>query len=136
LKNYARIIFLLVCDAVLINAGMAIPLLFKFYGTGQLGYYLHYNFILAPYLTVVYLGVFYAFRLYNRVWAYASLGELVAILESVTLGCIGAAALILVTGSPLPYSVVAMYWAFIIIMVGGARLAWRIISSCRRAKSG
>lgn len=136
MKSYARIIFLLVCDAVLINAGMVIPLVYKFYGTGQLGYYLHYNFLHAPYLTVMYLGVFYAFRLYNRVWAYASLGELVAILESVTLGCMCAAALILVTGSPLPYSVVAMYWAFIIIMVGGSRLAWRIIISCRRAKSG
>lgn len=136
MKNSARLVFLLACDAILINTGMAIPLIFKFYGTGELDYYLRYNFILAPFLTVLYLGIFYIFRLYNRVWAYASLGELVAILQSVTLGCLGAAALIFFTGWPLPYSVVGMYWAFIIIMVGGSRLTWRIIISCRRAKSG
>lgn len=136
MKNSARLVFLLACDAILINTGMAIPLIFKFYGTGELDYFLRYNFILAPFLTVLYLGIFYIFRLYNRVWAYASLGELVAILQSVTLGCLGAAALIFFTGWPLPYSVVGMYWAFIIIMVGGSRLTWRIIISCRRAKSG
>jgi FlaA1/EpsC-like NDP-sugar epimerase len=77
--------------------------------------------------TAVLLAVFYIFKRYHRAWAYASLGELTAIVQAVTLGIAGTIALSYFARLSQPRSVVVMQWAFTILLVGGSRLAWRVL---------
>ncbi|GEM04147.1 UDP-N-acetylglucosamine 4,6-dehydratase [Halolactibacillus miurensis] len=70
----------------------------------------------------------FVFKLYHKVWAYASIGELVAIVKAVTLT-------ILTTGF-IQYFVndfsiyrrgLFVTWLIHILFIGGSRFAWRVV---------
>ena len=67
------------------------------------------------------------FKLYNKVWAYASVGELVAIVKAITLSvlCAGAVQLILNDFNILRRALVVT-WLLHIIFIGGSRFIWRM----------
>ncbi|WP_104372194.1 polysaccharide biosynthesis protein [Desulfocucumis palustris] len=120
------------CDALLVNLAIAVPVIIRFYGSQSFLSFLQYYMILGLLITIIYIAFFYLFNLYNRVWAYASTSELVAIVQAVTLGSFGTIALTYFTYWPLPRSVVIMQWAFTIILIGGSRLAWRVYVEQRK----
>jgi len=91
------------------------------------GPYLIDYYKIAPAVTLMYLVGLYLMKLYNRVWAYASLSELFAIVYAVTLGCLGTVALTYLVEALFPRSIVVASWAFIVMLVGGSRLVWRIV---------
>ena len=123
---FRRIIILMACDALLLNLAMAVPVIIRFYSSQNPLNYIQYYIIFAPLITLIYITFFYLFNLYNSVWAYASMGELVAIIQAVTLGSLGTIALTYFSYWPLPRSMVVTQWAFTIILIGGSRLAWRV----------
>jgi len=127
LKNYTRIILLVLFDALLLNIALAIAVILRFsysYETAlqQLMAYLN----LAPVITIAFLPVFYFFKLYNRVWAYASLGEMMAIIQAVTWGSLGSVIVTYFFFSPIPRFIVIVHWAYAILLVGGSRMLLRI----------
>ena len=125
--NYRlRKIFLLCCDAVLVNLALFVAFAIRFPAFEEVSHYLKLYLWLFPYSTAVFLAIFYTYRLYNRDWAYASLGELIAIVQSTTLGSIAVIAPTYILHQPLPRSVSALLWAFTIILMGGSRVAWRL----------
>ncbi|GBF33839.1 UDP-N-acetylglucosamine 4,6-dehydratase [Desulfocucumis palustris] len=132
MKSFRRIIILMSCDALLVNLAIAVPVIIRFYGSQSFLSFLQYYMILGLLITIIYIAFFYLFNLYNRVWAYASTSELVAIVQAVTLGSFGTIALTYFTYWPLPRSVVIMQWAFTIILIGGSRLAWRVYVEQRK----
>jgi len=80
--------------------------------------------------------VYYAFGLYRRMWAYASIQELKIIALAVTLASIVlSAVMLLLFGNRIfyafPRSVLVIDWIFSLIMVGGQRFAFRILSEGR-----
>ncbi|WP_442604281.1 polysaccharide biosynthesis protein [Paenibacillus sp. KN14-4R] len=80
------------------------------------------------------LGTMYMFRLYKRLWRYASVGEMITIWKAVTLGC--AVSFILtdfVIGSRVPLSVAITSYETMFIGMGGVRFGWRMI---RRSYKG
>lgn len=121
-----RITILIICDALLVNLGFLVAFYLRFIEEGFPFYYYQnspYVFILA---TVIYLVSFYVFRLYNRVWSYASTGELLAVIYSVSVGAMGVIAVSFFMRSSLPRSIIILAWAFTIIFVGGSRFIWRL----------
>src|SRR5690554_6024488 len=74
-------------DAVLVGAALYIVLYLRFDGVIPSRYMMAY-LQLVPYFTIVLLLSFYLFGLYNRLWQYASVGELVSITASITAGTI------------------------------------------------
>ncbi|SFD86886.1 NDP-sugar epimerase, includes UDP-GlcNAc-inverting 4,6-dehydratase FlaA1 and capsular polysaccharide biosynthesis protein EpsC [Lentibacillus persicus] len=67
------------------------------------------------------------YKLYNKVWAYASVGELLAIVQAVTLSIIAAAIVQYLTNDFSVYSrALLVTWLLHIILIGGSRFAWRI----------
>ena len=71
------------------------------------------------------IGLFYG--LYNKAWEYASTGELFAIVNSVTLS-------VFITGfiqyflfGTMLLRALAVTWMLHILLIGGSRLAWRVI---------
>lgn len=127
MNSYTRKIILMFCDALLVNLAIVIPVIAMLYDSrSQLNYFQYYIVLAMLSTPLIYLTFFYLFKLYNRAWSYASMGELVAIIQAVTLGSVGALALIYFASWPLPLSIVIMQWAFTIILIGGSRLAWRV----------
>lgn len=101
-------------------------------------YYLRFNFAIpareleiyknnAIIITVIYLIVFYFFKLYRSLWRYASIGEFIQAIEA----CITASLLSIVygftLGARLPVSVNLIAGLITILFVGGFRMSERII---------
>jgi len=106
-------------------------------------YFLRFDFQIPPeflnWLPEVIVGqvlinllVFMRSKLYLRVWRYASIVELVAILTATTISQVlffaVFEALEMYTGElVVPMSVYLMIWFMLVVGVGGSRLLWRII---------
>lgn len=125
-----RISLLLICDALLINLAMFIP--YSIHMFSDLNAELIKDFIeLSAIATPIMLAIFFVSKLYHRVWAYASTGELITILQSVSIGNICIVFLTYMINSPVPISSIVMFWAFGIILLGGSRFAWRLFIEYR-----
>ena len=127
MNNHLRTLLLLLCDAVLVSLATVVPYILRFYDSEYTMYHLQGYLLIITLNTATLLAVFCAFKLYHRAWVYASLGELMAIVQAVTLGSFGTIALSYFTHLSQPRSVVVMQWAFAILLVGGSRLAWRML---------
>ncbi|HQD77092.1 MAG TPA: polysaccharide biosynthesis protein, partial [Bacillota bacterium] len=127
MKSRIRTLLLMLCDAAIINLAMAVPLVLRFYESDAITPYLNSYINLAPWFTLIFIAIFYAFKLYNRVWAYASTGELFAVIQAVTCGTLATIVLTYFAGVRFPRSIVLMHWALTILLMGGSRLSWRYI---------
>ncbi|WP_347489290.1 nucleoside-diphosphate sugar epimerase/dehydratase [Desulfoscipio sp. XC116] len=127
MNNHMRSALLLICDVFLINLSIIIAYMLRFDSLNLSGTYLLQYYEIAPIVVFVYLVSFYVMKLYNRVWAYASIGELSAIVQAVTLGSLGVIALTYLLEYLLPRSVILSSWALLILLVGGFRLSWRVL---------
>lgn len=127
MNSYVRKIILMACDALMVNLAMAIPVITMLYESQSQFNYLQYYIALALFSTpLIYLIFFYLFKLYNRAWSYASMGELMAIIQAVTLGSVVILVLTYFTSRPMSISIIIMQWALTIILIGGSRMAWRV----------
>lgn len=68
----------------------------------------------------------YFFKLYKRAWAYASIGELVAILRTVTLSIVLTAVVQLVIFQHITLRALAITWMMHVFLIGGSRFFWRL----------
>lgn len=129
MNRVVRKITLMTTDAILINAALYGALLIRFDGAVP-AQYLQSFYDFALIFTIVRLLCFYIFGLYNRLWQYASIGELVNIISAVTAGTalnVTLAYFFMEGGRfPLPRGVFVLSWMFNIILIGGSRLAWRL----------
>ncbi|EIT86528.1 polysaccharide biosynthesis protein CapD [Fictibacillus macauensis ZFHKF-1] len=66
------------------------------------------------------------FKLYKKAWEYASVGELVVILKSVTLSIIGAAVVQQVVLRDIHFRLLVVTWLIHILAIGGSRFCWRV----------
>ncbi|MFZ5945144.1 MAG: polysaccharide biosynthesis protein [Bacillota bacterium] len=123
-----KIIMILV-DAVLIFFALYISLFIRFDGIIP-EQFMNSFLELIPIFTVVSLACFYFTGLYNRLWQYASIGDLLTVIYGVSSSVIINIAFVyfLVEGGklPLPRSVFILNWVFAICLIGGARLIWRL----------
>ena len=70
----------------------------------------------------------FIYKLYNKVWAYASVGELMAIVKAVTLSIIAAGAVqFLINDFAIYKRALIVTWLLHIIFIGGSRFAWRVV---------
>jgi FlaA1/EpsC-like NDP-sugar epimerase len=130
-----RKISMLLIDALLINMAVYCALLLRFDGDIPLQY-THAYFHLMPVLTSVNLLFLLAFKLYNRMWNYASINEFFAILSAVTCGSIVNIAVIELFHLPrLPRSIYVLGWIGVTMFIGASRLWWRILRDYRLKSS-
>jgi FlaA1/EpsC-like NDP-sugar epimerase len=123
-------------DAMLINlaAFVSFYLRFEVIGGISINYYrIYYHTAIAA--TVLYIAVFYLFGLYNRLWQYASTGELLSIVYAVTVGTGGTAAVVYFYGVAqaatypfrMPHTAAILLWLAMVFLIGGSRFIWRIL---------
>lgn len=67
------------------------------------------------------------YNLYNKIWAYASVGELVAIVKAVTFTIVAAGIVqFLVNDFTIYRRALIVTWMLHIILIGGSRFFWRV----------
>ena len=67
------------------------------------------------------------YKLYNKVWAYASVGELVTIVKAITFSIVGAGIVQYFINDFSLYSrALLVTWMLHILLIGGSRFVWRI----------
>ncbi|TGE33834.1 nucleoside-diphosphate sugar epimerase/dehydratase [Desulfosporosinus sp. Sb-LF] len=129
-----RILILMLIDVMLINLAAFGSFYLRFEGGIPLEYYqTYYHTAVAS--TILYITVFYVFGLYNRLWQYASTGELVSIIYAVTVGTGGTVAVVYFYGLAkaatlpfrLPHTAAVLLWLAMVFLVGGSRFIWRIV---------
>ena len=128
-------------DLCLINLSLYGALWLRFEGAiprESLTLWLPY-FILASIIRLVFFAVF---GLYNRLWRYASIGELVSIFGAVVLGTItiGGLGYLFDMTRPLPLSILFLDLLLSTFFIGGSRIGWRLIQerqvSFKRSRLG
>src|SRR5699024_304635 len=78
----------------------------------------------------------YIFNLYHRAWEYASINELMLIVESVTCSIISTILIVpLFTGHPPFLRLYLITWMMHLILIGGSRISWRIVRNIVSGKS-
>lgn len=84
--------------------------------------------ILTSILLLIAHHVFaYIFNLYHRAWEYASVNELLIIVESVTCSILATVILVPVfTGHPPFFRLYLITWMMVLILIGGSRISWRV----------
>ncbi|MCJ8007984.1 polysaccharide biosynthesis protein [Lederbergia wuyishanensis] len=68
----------------------------------------------------------FIYRLYNKVWEYASVGEVVTIAKAVTLSILTAAFAQKIGTGHIYVSVLFITWMLHILLIGGSRFSWRM----------
>ncbi|MDT4037725.1 nucleoside-diphosphate sugar epimerase/dehydratase [Staphylococcus hominis] len=69
----------------------------------------------------------YIFNLYHRAWEYASVNELLIIVEAVTCSIVATIIIVpLFTGHPPFFRLYLITWMMHLILIGGSRISWRI----------
>ncbi len=130
-RAHWRLLLVLV-DAVLVSASLYVALYLRLDGIISQSYLQAY-WQLVPFFTFVMLASFYIFGLYNRLWQYASIGELLSITASVTLGALINFTILLAAAGggrfPIPRSTPVLHWMITILVVGFSRFSWRFLSS-------
>lgn len=93
--------------------------------------YSHKILILTSLILLISHHVFaYIFNLYHRAWEYASVNELLLIVEAVACSILATIVLIPVfTGHPPFFRLYLITWMMHLILIGGSRISWRIARS-------
>lgn len=114
-------------DTLFIAMAMALSLILRFEGDVP-SLYIDAAIHLLPYYILLTLVFMHIFRLYNRMWQYASIGELYGILKAITTSSVIIVLGIYTLDLPyLPRSVYILNWLLIMLFIGGTRLGWRIL---------
>jgi len=131
-------------DAVATVASFVIALALRFDApSAAFDQYLAAYFWVIPALVVVRLGAFMLFRLYQRVWRYASVDELIAVLAAVASSSTAAYIAIYAVALSIPFrtigfprSVAIIDTIFMIALAGAWRFALRAIGASRAGAAG
>lgn len=126
LKPNFRNIVLVIIDAILINLAVYSALLFRFDAHIPVKY-IDAFITLSPIFTLLGLAFLMGLNLYSRIWEYASIGEMIAILRATTAS-IGSAIVIIYTFElqGLPRSVYVGTWVMMNALIGASRISWRL----------
>ncbi|MGM8213837.1 polysaccharide biosynthesis protein [Virgibacillus sp. W0430] len=90
---------------------------------------LHMPVIIVSALVLLVFHHIYAvlYKLYNKVWAYASVGELTAIVQAITLSIISTGIIqFFINDFAIYKRALLVTWMLHIILIGGSRFVWRI----------
>ncbi len=101
-----------------------------------IGYYiLHPSFSLYTLPTLVLSSVAllashhifaFIYRLYQKAWEYASVGEMVSIIRAITLSIFVTGIIQLLVNGDVYVRVLGVTWMLHIILIGGSRFSWRM----------
>ena len=126
LKKTPRFLLLSIGYAVIIQVSYLTALALRFEGDIPARFW-HGYLQVAPVFTLLSLAAFFFAGLYHGLWRYASTVTLFQVSKGVTLSALALAILSFFNVEPLfPRSLIVMVWLWELVILGGARFAWRV----------
>ncbi len=122
---------MMLVDMVIVSIIPFLVLFIRFEGIVDIRYY-HMVLTYLPSIIFIRLSIFYIFGLYNRLWRYASINELLTICSAVTISSLILFVYMYFTGSKLPRSIHILSWLFNIGFIGASRMILRIMHYLRQ----
>ena len=122
----AQKFFMLLIDAVLVNLALLLTLILPYSGVLQIKASSYLSLVIA--FTIIRLFCLYYFGLYNRIWEYASINELISTIKAVTASSlISVFFMVQVLADPFrAFGLELINWFINIVFIGGFRLFLRI----------
>jgi FlaA1/EpsC-like NDP-sugar epimerase len=68
----------------------------------------------------------FIYRLYQKAWEYASVGEMLAIIRAITFSILATGAIQFIVNGDIYVRVLGVTWMLHIILIGGSRFSWRM----------
>lgn len=126
MKRYAQLVTLIVTDAAVIIASLYLALYLRF--EGQIpSKYLSNVSVLIPVMGPLQIIIYFYFGLYNRLWRYASVKEVVTILSAVSASSAVMALIVYFSGMiGFPRSLFPLTWLLNLVFTGGIRFTLRL----------
>ncbi len=127
MKLDRKSLFLMLVDALLVNLAAFGSFYLRFEGDiPQEYFWTYYHTAWAG--TLIYLMIFSLFGLYNRLWRYASISELISIVFAVSVGT-SSVVLVVYLLAPMRYpnTVAILFWLLTTFLIGGSRFMGRIL---------
>lgn len=127
-----RIIILMIVDAVIVAFSSIMPLALRFGIFTMDIAYLEPAIKCLPADIVITVGVLAAFKLYNRVWTYAGIDEMISVLKASFV--IEALYVLyrLLMQVDMPRSFYIFNWVFLFILLAGSRVSVRLFRQFRK----
>lgn len=124
---------LLILDIVMLILAVAIALLLRFDGNVPARYInLAWKYCMP--MAVMGILIFSAFKMYNNLWRYASVDELLTVIAGVTTYCVAVYMIFRFIPDSLPRSIYLLQWFILIAFIGGSRFVIRVLDSVRRTR--
>jgi FlaA1/EpsC-like NDP-sugar epimerase len=125
-------IALIPIDCLIVTLASFLALFIRLEGTMVSSYYaVMWQYL--PVIVIVRLTSFYLFGLYNRLWRYASISELLSIIGAVTVSTLFITVVVYLSGAPMPRSIHVISWLLNILLIGASRMLLRILYLLRQS---
>jgi FlaA1/EpsC-like NDP-sugar epimerase len=122
-----RMFYLVLVDMLLISISIYSSYLYRFDGVVPQIYKMQGIWYACISMIIGALCMFY-FRLYNRIWEYASVGEMISIAKAVFVGCLISYILVYTLPGPrVPFSIFMWVLETMILLLGASRFGWRLV---------
>ena len=134
-RMHTRNVLLVALDIVVINISMVLAFLLRFdlniQSVEGYGYfYIYLSNIIE--ITAIKLILLYLFGVYNSLWRYTSIDELVKIVLSLIFGTLACYGYLFIFDNQLPRSIYILTLIMDILMISGIRISYRILRRYRR----
>ena len=116
---------LILIDAVILAVVPILAMLLRYEGAIPEAGYLTFRSCL-PWMVLINIAIFYFYGLYHRIWHYARIRDLIAIVGAVTLAQALIFIVTLMAEIPVPRSVIILTWLLSISAIGAVRLMFKI----------
>ncbi|WP_137743697.1 polysaccharide biosynthesis protein [Robertmurraya siralis] len=74
----------------------------------------------------------YLYKLYKKAWMYASIGELMIVFKTITNTFLFVSCLQFIMFQTIDYRLLVVTWMLHMLLIGGSRFCWRIISNSHK----
>ena len=130
-NKYVRIITLMIIDALIVAVSSQFSLVMRF-GTGAVPavFYMNVLHMLAPDIVIT-IVVFLLFRLYHRVWSFASIDEIINVFEATTFATLIEVLYKSLLSVRIPRSVLFTTYLLTLVLMLLSRLSIRILAHYR-----
>ena len=129
-------ILLIIADSVLLSFALYLAYAMRL-GSVSLSVpeYREQFFLSIPIVVTLYVAIFYFFKLYRGMWRFFGIHDLIILLKAVTLGSVLSIVVLVPLGilNPYPRSIYVINWFDMILLIGGARLAYRMFRESQKA---
>ena len=116
---------LLLIDAIILSVVPIIAMLLRFEGTIPDNEFITFRACL-PWMVLISLAIFYFYGMYHRIWHYARMRDLVAIIGAVSLSQAAIFITTVMLAIPVSRSILILTWLLSICAIGASRLMFKI----------